>query len=56
MTRAESSWDPFLQEYDFEGYRIYRSTEPQFLETRDITDAYARETYSKPIAQFDLRK
>lgn len=51
--RAERSWDPFLQEYDFEGYRIYRSTEPEFLETRLITDAYGRATFRKPIAQFD---
>jgi hypothetical protein len=53
--RAEHSWDPFLQEYDFEGYRIYRSTEPEFLESRLITDAYGRLTFRKPIAQFDLR-
>lgn len=53
-SRAESSWDPFLQEYDFEGYRIYRATEPEFLETRLITDAYGRATFRKPIAQFDL--
>ncbi|GAB4373733.1 MAG: hypothetical protein Kow0042_17830 [Calditrichia bacterium] len=52
--RAERSWDPFLQEFDFEGYRIYRSTEPEFLETRLITDAYGRLTFRKPIAQFDL--
>ncbi|MDZ7378823.1 MAG: hypothetical protein ONB06_05680 [candidate division KSB1 bacterium] len=54
-SRAESSWDPFLQAYDFEGYRIYRSTEPEFLETRIITDAYGRPTFRKPIAQFDLQ-
>ncbi|MDZ7373775.1 MAG: hypothetical protein ONB23_07365 [candidate division KSB1 bacterium] len=53
--RAERSWDPFLQQYDFEGYRIYRSTEPEFLEARVITDAYGRLTFRKPIAQFDLR-
>lgn len=52
--RAERSWDPFLQEFDFEGYLIYRSTEPEFLETRLITDAYGRATFRKPIAQFDL--
>jgi hypothetical protein len=51
--RAERSWDPFLQEFDFEGYRIYRSTEPEFLEPRLITDAYGRLTFKKPIAQFD---
>ncbi len=52
--RAERSWDPFLQEYDFEGYRIYRSTEPTFLESMVITDAYGKATLRKPIAQFDL--
>jgi hypothetical protein len=51
---AESSYDPFLQEYDFEGYMIYRSTEPQFLENKVITDSYGNTTYRKPIAQFDL--
>jgi len=53
-SRAEQSWDPFLQEYDFEGYRIYRSTEPEFLDTKLITDAYGRATFRKPLAQFDL--
>jgi hypothetical protein len=52
--RAESSWDPFLREFDFEGYRIYRSTESQFLETRLITDSYGRATFRKPLVQFDL--
>ena len=52
--KAERSFDPFLQEFDFEGYKIYRSTEPEFLETREITDAYGRKTFRKPIAQFDL--
>jgi hypothetical protein len=54
-SRAENSWDPFLQKYDFEGYRIYRSTEKEFLDTRIITDAYGRATFGKPIAQFDLK-
>ncbi len=53
--RAEQSWDPFLQKFDFEGYRIYRSTEPEFLETRLITDSYGRKTFRKPLAQFDLK-
>ncbi len=52
--RAEDSFDPFLQEFDFEGYRVYRSTEPEFLEARLITDAFGRLTFRKPIAQFDL--
>lgn len=52
--QAEKSFDAFLQEFDFEGYKIYRSTEPQFLETRQITDAFGRDAWKKPIAQFDL--
>ncbi len=53
-SRAEQSFDPFLQQYDFEGYRIYRSTEASFLEDLIITDAYGKSTYRSPIAQFDL--
>jgi len=53
-SRAEQSYDPFLQQFDFEGYRIYRSTEPSFLENLVITDAYGKSTFRKPIAQFDL--
>ncbi len=52
--RAESSFDAFYQRYNFEGYRIYRSTEANFLESQIITDAYGRPTYRQPIAQFDL--
>ena len=52
--RAERSFDPFLQQYDFQGYRIYRSTEPSFLENLIITDAYGKATFHKPLAQFDL--
>lgn len=51
---AERSFDPFLQQFDFEGYKIYRSTESSFLENLVITDAYGKSTYHKPIAQFDL--
>ena len=52
---AEQSYDPFLQEYDFEGYRIYRATDANFLEVMIITDAYGKATFRKPIAQFDLK-
>jgi hypothetical protein len=52
---AERSYDPFLREHDFEGYRIYRSTDPSFLESMLITDAYGKKTFRKPIAQFDLK-
>ncbi len=52
--RAESTFDAFYQKYNFEGYRIYRSTEANFIENKVITDAYGKSTFRKPIAQFDL--
>jgi len=52
---AEKSFDPFIQEYDFEGYVIYKSTESQFLENKVITDSYGNLTFRKPVAQYDLR-
>ncbi len=52
--RAEKTFDAFYQKFNFEGYRIYRSTEPNFLESKLITDAYGKATYRKPLAQFDL--
>ncbi len=53
--RAEKSFDRFLREYDFQGYKIYKSTEPQFLENMVITDAHGAPIYRKPVAQFDLK-
>jgi len=55
---SEASYDNFLASlgqpgYDFEGYRIYRSTDPAFLDAFKITDADGNLTYYKPIAQFD---
>lgn len=52
--RAEKTFDAFYQKYNFEGYRVYRSTEPNFIENKVITDAYGKPTFRKPIAQFDL--
>ncbi len=53
-SRAELTFDAFYQKYNFEGYRIYRSTEPNFLEEKIVTDAYGRPTFRQPLAQFDL--
>jgi len=60
---AEESRDPFLgfenndptQGYkkDFEGYLIYRSTEPEFNDIKVITDSKGEAKFWKPIAQFD---
>lgn len=52
--RSEKTYDAFYQKYNFEGYRIYRSTEANFQEIKTITDAYGKATFRKPIAQFDL--
>ncbi|MCH8070227.1 MAG: hypothetical protein IID16_13325, partial [Candidatus Marinimicrobia bacterium] len=38
----------------FEGYKIYRSTDPALLEPKIITDAYGIKTYRKAIFQCDL--
>ncbi|UCH11138.1 MAG: hypothetical protein JSU61_04410 [Fidelibacterota bacterium] len=53
-TRAESSFDPFLREFDFEGYKVYRSTEPFFNENRTVTNAYGEETFRKELVQYDF--
>lgn len=53
--RAEGSYDRFLQEHDFEGYRVYRSTDPSFIDSRVITDAYGNITFRKPLFQYDLK-
>ena len=58
---AEKSFDRFLaglglDGYDFEGYRIYRSTDPAFQDARTITDAYGNPApFFNPIKQFDLK-
>ena len=50
--KAELSVDPIYGR-DFEGYRIYRATDPAFNEIWEITDTYGNQTFNKPIAQFD---
>ncbi len=52
---AEHTYSQFYQRINFEGYRIYRSTEPNFIEDKIITDAYGIPTFRQPIAQFDLK-
>lgn len=50
---SEQSEDPVLGK-DFEGYKIYKSTDPNFLDPDRITDAFGNDALLKPIAQFDL--
>lgn len=56
---AESSFDTYMhgigsEGYDFEGYRIYKATDPEFADAYDITDAQGHLTFYTPLAQFDL--
>ncbi len=50
---AEDSWDPAFG-YDFEGYSIYRATDPGFEEIHTITDNAGNAALWKPLARFDL--
>jgi hypothetical protein len=57
-TESEESFDQFLSGLgrnpnDFEGYRLYRSTDPAFLDALTITDGFGNALLRKPIAQFD---
>ena len=53
---AERGVDPVTGELDFEGYRIYRSTDPEFRDPQVITTGTGTDPIGngKPIAQFDL--
>lgn len=52
--RAEHSVDRISHLRDFEGYRIYRATDPGFLDAYSITDGRGSASSFSPIAQFDL--
>jgi len=48
--------DPFVGNVnDFEGYKIYRSTDPYFHDSQVITDGYGTPMFYKPIFQCDLK-
>ncbi len=51
--KAEASIDPVLG-MDFEGYRIYKSTDPFFRDPRPVTDVFGNPAILAPIAQYDL--
>lgn len=55
---AEQSFDRYLQKltgngFDFEGYKIYRSTDDAFEDARTITNAFGAAQFLQPIATFD---
>ena len=52
--KAESSFDPVLRKFDFEGYRLYKSTDPYFMDVFTVTDADGRPRGYEALAQWDL--
>lgn len=51
---SEQEPDPILGD-DFQGYRLYKSTDPFFRDVDRVTDAYGNEAFRVPIAQWDRR-
>jgi len=52
--KSELSFDEVLREYTFEGYKVYRASDPNFNEAATITDAHGVVVAYSPLAQFDL--
>ncbi|MFN0157730.1 MAG: hypothetical protein ACKVRP_06620 [Bacteroidota bacterium] len=52
--RAENSIDPVLKVNDFQGYKIYKSTDPNFSDIYTITDGSGTPRGYRPIVQYDL--
>ncbi len=53
-TTSVASFDRFSQEFDFEGYKLYRGTDPLLSDARTITDVRGTPTFYEPLAQWDL--
>jgi hypothetical protein len=54
--RVAEDWvDPVLLTKTFEGYKIYKSTTPDFTDIRTITDANGVPQGYRPLQQFDLK-
>lgn len=51
---SENTRDFVSKEKDFQGYKIFRSTDANFRDSRNITNALGILTFDKPLAQFDL--
>jgi hypothetical protein len=51
--KAEESFDRYLRVYDFEGYKIYKATDPSFEDAGSITDGLGYERYKIPLKIYD---
>ncbi len=52
---AEESLDPVSRTRDFQGYRLYKSTDPNFRDPDVVTDAFGNRGSIRPLRQWDLR-
>lgn len=52
---AEESIDPVLLTKDFEGYKLYKSTDPNFSDIFTITDGSGTPQGYRPLKQYDLK-
>ncbi|MDC2984525.1 hypothetical protein OAY83_00460 [Candidatus Marinimicrobia bacterium] len=55
-SNSENSRDPFLPDslqYDFEGYKLYKSTDKYLRDSQIITDGYGNPMFNVPIFQCD---
>ncbi|HEX7069748.1 MAG TPA: hypothetical protein VF190_03035, partial [Rhodothermales bacterium] len=53
-TLALRSFDRFSQTFDFEGFRLYKGTDPLFSDARLVSDFAGIPTFYRPLAQWDL--
>jgi hypothetical protein len=51
---SENSVDPTLRVKDFEGYKIYKGTDPDLTDALLITNASGEKVFYKPVAQYDV--
>ena len=49
------SYDRFTQEFDFEGYKLYRGMDPLLSDARVISDFRGVPTLYRPLAQWDVK-
>src|SRR5690606_15618726 len=53
-TLSLASYDRFSQTFDFEGYKLYKGTDPLLSDARVVTDYRGNAVFYRPLAQWDL--
>lgn len=54
-TLAVASFDRFSQDFDFEGFKLYKGTDPLLSDARSITNIDGTPTFYRAVAQWDLK-